>query len=662
MVDGIKYMKRKNIFLKLSSLFLVVFLWGAPHHLSAQQYNGGSSSADTNCINLETIQSLIHISITDAYDILTEIGYQMGAYIEDTVYDTINYIPLAYHRNAFYDQTGTNSSVVIMESLDGLSNYVTYNRQPRGLCNMLAELGRQNFAYNKRRSTYLGSLPYEDRIERYEAELIQGENIYMSYKYIDEIEQFVQQKTKEVTDSIARTIAEAKELARQNQYEDALDLLDEIKGYYPPMDTILAECAIEIKNQRWSIYDSQLKEAVGQMDYTKALRICEEMSLIDTTDQELKHLKSLLLAQNANTSSSFAERCPQAFDIICNNVDSILNANIRTQLTEDYHDLQLDINIATNQTKESNVTVGYHVDDVNRRNEVEHKKFGDNLQHLLDSILNLNIVQPVLESNVFVKTEENISAHIRWKYRSFSINGDESRDSTLISSFLDTIETRYFTTRQLRRDMVAINENDLYYQQKRLPTKLIYTFGVVQKECNGETYTDVMLTNFETATLGSWLPSLLLPGLGTYRQYARNSVAARAIPFFFFAAAGTAGILWDNSIKANNIQTYEFGDLHAPNIMYFKNMGKYIALGGFAIAGTIYVVDIIEGIGNGFKNLSRSRNIRKALRRAPIQLQLQDISVRKTDKAVQVEQIEVQSPAETDRHSDEPSTQNNTKN
>ena len=64
------------------------------------------------------------------------------------------------------------------------------------------------------------------------------------------------------------------------------------------------------------------------------------------------------------------------------------------------------------------------------------------------------------------------------------------------------------------------------------------------------------------------------------------------------------------------------------NPLYIKNFGNYLGYFGLGIAGTIYLNELIEGIGNSIKNLNRSKELRKRLAESPIMIDLQDAEIK----------------------------------
>ena len=155
-----------------------------------------------------------------------------------------------------------------------------------------------------------------------------------------------------------------------------------------------------------------------------------------------------------------------------------------------------------------------------------------------------------------------------------------------------------------------------------------FTFGLTRKSDGYRNYSDVLLLNFETAMGASWMPSLLVPGLGTFNQKARSSVSVRAVPFFLFAGISAASFMWDRHVTKNGLPQYEMTDPSAGNPLYIKNIGKWVGTVCLTISATIYVVELVEGIGNSIRNIKYTKNLRKRLlEEGPIPLRWEDVTI-----------------------------------
>lgn len=578
--------------------------------------------------------------ITDVFDVLAEYNYSIGS-VTDTVVDTVESFPLTYQRTAFYSHTTTvvpshdpsrnptyvptHASLVLMESLDGLSNYVIHTIEPKGSCNPLQELAQHNYVLNKERSSFQGSVLYEGAIEQFEIVLNEDSNIWMSCLYIGELNQFIEQKKAAANTIINHTIAVARDLCSNLYFDSAFATIDTMFGYYKPLDDTLRHCQKYIYDQRNRYYSTRMNQAIEGVNYTLASELCDTLlSFNPTNADEIKKTRDLLNAQLQHSVSSFRSFCPEIYDSIRLKLQQIFNQEIREHLDFEPQELKVNFTFRTNKENESRGRFDLTHKSANNKTAKEVIRRNFYLNEKIDSLAKLPLIKPIRENNIFIITEDEINTSALWNYSTLTIKGNKQQDSSLLSRFIDTIENYYFQTTITSKK--ELNEDGTYKVKtvRRLPTKRIYTFGITQKEANNQTFSDIYLVDFQTALGDSWLPSLLVPGLGTYKQEARYDVASRAIPFYLFGGIGIAGLWWEHHCKVNNIPRTSPSD-NDGLFVYWKNSGYIIGGVSLFIAGSIYITDIVGGIKNSINNAKRTKVLRKRLKESAIVLQTQDV-------------------------------------
>jgi len=574
-------------------------------------------SLEGGCPAPSTIQPLIHMSITDAFDWMDSLGFSMGD-LSDTIYDTVDYFPLRYRRSIFYDRNQHNTQILLMESLDGLSNYVEYTRVPRGECNMEMVLEQERFIYNKARSSYIGSLPYYDRVERYEVHLLQGNDIRMSCKYIDEIQSYVESLKTKARDTVNNIIQRALALAEEDRFAEAYSLIDSMRGYYPPMDKDLSDCQQQVTSKQEQMLATRLDGAIELLEYNTAIALCDSLLAINPENKAVQHKLDLLKAQLDKSSRHFQEMSSEAFDSVLMQLERIINSDIRRYQYTEPQQLTVNFRIYTDRTNESGGQVELKHDKASRKEAKLDKERQIFLQNAIDNLAASPLIQPVKENGIFVITQDDLSANVRWYYSTMELNGGELDPDHILTRFVDTIDRQFFYHERPSKHDLNPDGSVKMVQVPALPTKRVYSFLLTQKEQEEQTYSDIALLDFTTALGDSWLPSILIPGLGTYRQEARGDVVSRALPFYLCLGVSAAGFLW----QKNSSDAFSEEDSWAK-----QNIGNIIGLAGATISGTIYLTDLIQGIGNSFKNAKRSRELRRRLKDGPIMLQSQDVKI-----------------------------------
>lgn len=582
--------------------------------VSAQVDVVESVTYDSSCIDVSTIQTLIHSPISDAFDIFDKFGYSLGD-LSDTIYDTVDFFPLRYQRSVFYGRTN-GSFVLFMESLDGLSNCIVYSRSPQSRCNIRKDLLDRGFVYNKERSVYVGTMPNGGHLEQYEFST-QLNELMLTCKAVDEINRFVSRKRHEMVCKVDSCIAVAHRRYADGQFYGAVSILDSIKDFYPPMNESIEKAKEGIFAQREDSLRLILNEFVALIKYDEALSVCDSILAINPNNEDVAHISKLIVEYQRGNTQSFSMHSPEAYSNIYQQLEQILNRDIRTYAEDEFQSL--------------NIHFTFHTDSINRSKglvHLDHKSTSQRMsrfdatreramQFSIDSLASLSLIKPYYNQDILVVMHDELEADVTWRRYAISLNRDNVEDSNFLHSYIDTIEHRYMYNRKVSKSEFNSDGSSKVILTRRLPTKCIYTFGILQKNVGKSTYLDVSLTDFETAMAFSWVPSLLIPGLGTYQQGAHSSVISRAVPFFLMIGLSIGGFTFQKKvINVDNSGTYNGVE---------GKLGNIVGWTGAGIAGIIYLTDIFEGIGNSIRNTQRSKAIRKALRRGPIVLESQDV-------------------------------------
>lgn len=579
------------------------------------------------CVSYDILQSLTTMSVLDAMDVLGGHGYYIGS-ISDTIVDSLNYFPLRYKRTGFYNHNYHGAEILIMESLDGLSNYLEYTLNPRGKCNIMQELVGNNYGYNKNNSTFTGTILRNGVSERFEFVVRQDTALWLRCKNTGEIEDYVKNQKKEKYRIYNEAITFCDKCVREGRYEEALGKLDSLKGLYLPLEDSIAIQRKTIVNQRNALYQSRLNMALNELKYDKAMLYCDTLiGFAPENLAEIQETKRLLVAHSGQGSVSYKMRFPALYDSLCRELQAVVNSDIRKYFGSDKQEIRLQFQIHTDDKNESfGKVMLYHeghdsklTKTIASRNEI--------MQASVDSIASSGLIKPYKENNVYLRMDESIAANIKWNLYKIRVDADEMRDSAILS-YVDKVDRAYmYKTKKTNQ----VNEDGTVkeIQVPRLPTKRIYTFGWINKQVGegdeGTKNRDLLLLDFKTSSAFSWMPSLIVPGVGTYIQRARTNIVSRALPFFLFAGLSTFGFIWENKVDHPR---YDMNLSDNTNPLYIKNFGNYLGYFGLGIAGTIYLNELIEGIGNSIKNLNRSKELRKRLAESPIMIDLQDAEIK----------------------------------
>ncbi len=595
---------------------------------------GVAPNKQDGCLSMKTLESLVHVPAENAwYEFLSDEGY--SSYVKDTIItDTVDFFPLRYRRtDYFFDgnigDTGI-AMVTVMQSLDGLSNVVSLYRNMEGKCNVTDDLkhnGTRKPQPSKVKSwVYIVSSFHGEGIKTYEFTVsMDNKGLWVICKLEGEIEEYVRSKTEEAMAFVNDGLAKARNLSERKSYTEALKVLDSLKGYYPPMDDTLVFWTNFVEQQRNADYRIRLEKTLDDKKWADAWEICNTLLTLDSDTVGVVYIRNLLRDWLNQKVFPFKSQSPEEYYYVRKQLQDVVNQEIRRNFGRNVQKMELDFHIQTDSVNKS-VGVINLVSSSDKKQKLEARR--NELRAAVDTIA--KSINPVSEHKINIRTEDNIKADVTWSYTTQVVNKKDVRDS-ILASIIDTIEREYmYIDKQSKTELVEPDGSLKYVRIPKLPTKRVYTFGWINKELSRQDsvikYNDIMLVDFETSLGASWMPSLFIPGLGTYNQNARSNVISRAFPFFLFAGVSVFGFLWEKDIDHPR---YEINDDMNMNPLYIKNIGYFLGYGGLGIAATIYLNDLVEGISNSVKNIERSKKIRERLaKQGPIAIELQDVIIR----------------------------------
>ena len=490
--------------------------------------------------------------------------------------------------------------------MDGLGNIVEYSVTPKGVCNIVADLNSHNYLYNKDRSSYSGSILINGRMGKFEIVVRQDYSLWVKCMRTDDIQEFIQRKKDTVKAVIATTTEQAISMAKDEQFEEAYGLLDKMKDFYPPLNGELEKCSKSITKQREAVYEYRLTGMVELEDYPSAIRLCDTILSINPNNSKVLHIRELIYAQLSRQAQHYYLFRPESYGKIKTQLASIVNSYVRQYPSADNQKLRMGFCLHTNKTNESFGNIEIEQEGSTRRLTSREKERQNLLLQAVDSVASSPFIQPIVDNGIYIITHDSLSMEVTWKYSTQKIDGNEVLDTALfVKKYIDSIEKEYFYYAKTSEWERAPNGSEKVIYIPQLPTKRIYTFSLTRKESYGNIYSDIYLTDFETTEADSWMPSLLIPGLGTYMQNAREDVTSRAIPFFFFAGVSIAGFIYQKHNAGVYREDPTWGE---------QNIGRIVGFSAAGISTAIYFTDLFEAISTCIKNAKRSKSLRKKLR------------------------------------------------
>ena len=596
-------MKRKKL---LFALCLVLF--GTEGIVGFGQNVYDDYREGSECLSSTTLLSFLNLSSSEAFDRLDSMDFGLGDLgdMSDMVYDTIDYFALTYKRSIFFNKKNKGCYIILLESMDGLSNIVEYSITPKGVCNIVADLNSHNYLYNKDRSSYSGSVLINGQMGKVEIVVRQDYSLWVKCMRTDDVQEFIQRKMDTAKAVIATTTEQAISMAKEEQFEEAYALLDKMKDFYPPLNGELEKCGKSITKQREAVYEYRLSGLVELEDYPSAIRLCDTILSINPNNSKVTHIRELIYAQLSRQTQHYYLFRPESYGKIKAQLSSIVNSYVRQNPSADNQRLRMGFRLHTNKANESFGNIGIEQEGSSKRLTSREKERQNLLQQAVDSMASSPLIQPIVDNGIYIITHDSLSMEVSWKYSTYKIDGNETRDTALlVKKYIDSIEKEFFYHAKISEWERTPNGNEKVTFIPELPTKRIYTFSLTRKESCGKIFSDVYLIDFETTEADSWMPSLLIPGLGTYMQNAREDVISRAIPFFLFAGISIGGFIYQNHNSGVYREDATWGQ---------QNVGRIVGYSAAGISTAIYFTDLFEAIGTCFKNAKRSKSLRKKLK------------------------------------------------
>ncbi|MBR6291719.1 MAG: hypothetical protein IKR33_02850 [Bacteroidales bacterium] len=595
--------------------------------LAAQELLPEVDSTVNPCFTVEELESMIHMPSTGVYDLLDAKGYQMGFYSnkrESEWRDTVRYIELAYSRTIFNDTTDRKSALWLYRSQDGLSNIITLERRPVRGCSLYGPLHQHDYVYDREHSIFRGTATYKGEVEHYDVRYYEDSTVMrLTMRNIGERDTFVSRRIAAKQALIAAGIARANRSAGNNDFASALVTLDSLIDTYPPSNATIETARANVVRQKENYLYVQLINAVNKNnDIAGAIAYCDTLLRADSQNDSLRYIRGLLVDRQQSRIPRYSQFAPVVFDTIVSQLERIINTEIGTYPSYKMQRLNLDFTIHTTGENLSHGTLNLNTDITGRKAKKALAERGSLLQANVRLISKSDLLQPIVRYGINVETNEKLKGEIRWQTVKRRVKDTCNLENIQVKPYVDIIEERYFVS----YDTVGVSFNDggeepVIKRRVRKPTRRIYNFEVVEKECNGNRFNDVTLTGFKTSSVLSWVPSLVIPGVGTHNQGLHSSWAARAIPFFLCAGISVAGFMMADKYAGTPAD-------EAVHPWENRKVDLGVGIGGAVIAGTIYITELVEGIGNSIRNVNRSKQLRKDLRRDAITIQRENIRLR----------------------------------
>ena len=619
--------KAKIIALMMAFL-LPVFNAVAQEETVEEQANGVA------CFTVEDLVQLLHMSFHDAYEVLDAKGYQMGFFSDKSngeQYDTIGDEVLTYSRMAFNDIANRRSAMWLYASKDGLCNVVEWVSGDPGDCSLFAVFHQHGYVYDRASGKFHGSGLYKGVMEHYEVQYREDSStLRLKMRNIREIENYVAERREAREKSLLEAVDQARLMAAEFHYLPALAILDSLNGSGWKIDSVAAVTRQQVVELAEKYYLTKLDAVMNtNIGLGTGVAYCDTLLMIFPEQDSVRQIREVLQAQISGEVARYSELCPDEFAMTVKALEKILNTELRLNAIAEEQRMRMSFTFQTSNKNESfgrvSITMGNAVTRPNQENSATR---GRMIQRSVDELAHSEVIKPVRQHGVYVATRDQVSADVRWKYYTMQVIDTCTAKNLILNPAVQYIDDHYFSTFDtIRSSLSQYNDNVMVRGKVRKPTKRIYTFGITEKRTEENYYTDISLIKFSTTGFFDWTPSILIPGVGTKNQGLHSVASARAIPFFLFGALSVAGFAWEKN-GGTRVERPTLAEGGAEMPWHYKNFGYYLGYGAAAIAATIYINELVEGISCGFRNLHRSKALRKQLKRGSITVQTEDVRLK----------------------------------
>lgn len=583
------------------------------------------------CITVDDLFHMVNMSPSDKTwleELMQEKGFQ---WIGDTIKreQLSNTLILEYiSTNAYYDKINWDSpAITIFNSKDGLCNIVKM-KLGKNICHssMRHDLDNHNFRPSNGGQLYKGSYEFDGKISEYEVEYHEDSSaLCVTIKNKKEIDEYTKRLLKERENTVYSKMDIAQQLCSRHLFNEAYSTIDSAMGIYSPLDTSLYNLRRDIRIQHIGFLCSRLSKIVNDKNYVSdGISICNEILALDNKNDSINEIRNILINHAKNEYQPYSKFNPMVYKSTVATLDNIINTEILRNPSLQKQTISLEFNFNTDDGNHTNGSINlgmYEFDGYTPVNKMKLTDRNEKLQRYVSSIAKGPLIAPATKYGLAINTHERITCDVEWichgQYIKM-VRGKKISSNNEMKPYLDSINKIYL------KNISPKTKKDT------LPYKVVYKVVQWDKIIDGEPATDIRILDIKTSNKLSWMPSLIVPGLGTCIQGYHSSVVARALPFALFTTFAALGFSWEKG-KGKEINRPEWGSENSSRFWEYKNFGYIAGYVGLAVAATIYINDLTESIIASKRNIKRTQRLRDAFEKNKyINLQTQDIQLEKT--------------------------------
>ena len=405
-------------------------------------------------------------------------------------------------------------------------------------------------------------------------------------------------------EEIKKSIALSDSYLKKEEYETALTVLDTLSDIPQELLSLVREKKTRIKDliKRVKIADlTTAGEALFEnKDYHASLRKYEEVLALDkkseTANIRISQITKILevLSSRSTTLYEYQIINPDNYYMFKNRLIEVLNQGV-------------------NYYPSGKLIFKYNIHFDTLGEDKSHYEWVENTlsqsDFSIEELSQSSLLRPSYKESVLVASQSVFNVDVRWGSFDYTIRKTAEKlkpvsskikieKENAISTYLNSIESpkgKYF---------FAVKEKSLGQQQL---------------------FADISLMKYKVVGPEAMLYSMMVPGLGTMLATQGDKGLGVMISVFALAGGGVGSLFYSKHLSSK-AENQKIGDPAKYDKMIRNS--KIFEYGGyslFTIGGAVHLSDIINAIVKGSKNLNASKELRKALKQAPVEILKEDI-------------------------------------
>ncbi|MDL2296789.1 hypothetical protein LJC37_02420 [Bacteroidales bacterium OttesenSCG-928-E04] len=405
---------------------------------------------------------------------------------------------------------------------------------------------------------------------------------------------------------IENLLKKCESLAKNNDYESALVILDTLRGFLPEYDETISKrkelYREAIKKQKIATLTAQAEQLFDDRNLQEAMKVYESILRLDREN----NTATIRIAQIKRMLDVLYLRSDILYDYKILNPDSwnLINNQLQTELNN---------TVSRSKKGSLDFTFTLYMDTIGRNASFYSmtQNTDQDFEKFLKSLAVSSMIKPTYKESISVASRYNFQHKLNWA--SFDFDLKKKKKGIKTSS-----NYRYL----LNDDTFKKFIND-----EELPNGK-YVFEVKEKRLDMDPMLlDMTLKQYKVVGREAFFYSLLLPGVGTMAATQGQKGYFSFISFFAAGGCSLAAYLQAQKLKSSAKYSLNTNNDQARHdrLMKEANAIEIASYIGFSVTGVIYITEAFRAMSKGGKNMKASKELRRSIKNNPKEVIMQDI-------------------------------------